>query len=356
MSDLAALADRFQRFARHEAPGSSPLYERLCTDVVADEDVLSLLLEAPPAQRRPNLLLAAVHHVLLSGAAHRLADYYPSLGGSRAADADLVPTFRDFCQQHHGSLVELLQTRATQTNEVARSAMLVAAIQQLEVDLPVGLVDVGAAAGLNLLCDRYQISYGGRRTGPRNPRVIIECDVLGEADPSAGAITIGARVGIDPSPLSAGDPEDRQWLRACVWPEHTERRRVLDAALNVASDDPPEIIEGDAFDLPRALERLPEHVHPCVFHSATLAYLPGQERARFVALLDALGKDRALSWISLEGPFIPPFNQLHLHADDQPPDGAHLLLGLATWQNGERADRLLGRADPHGRWLQWLNM
>jgi hypothetical protein len=234
--------------------------------------------------------------------------------------------------------------------------MLLAALQRLEGDLPLGLVDIGAAAGLNLLCDRYRISYGVRQIGPSHARVTIYCDLRGEAPPRVGTIIrIGARVGIDPSPLSAADPDDRRWLRACVWPEHTERRRLLDAALDVAREDPPEMIEGDAFDLPRVLERLPEDVHACVFHSATLAYLPEEERARFVAMLDVIGRDRPLSWISLEGPFIAPFDRLHALADVQPPEGAHFLLGLATWRDGHREDRLLGRADPHGRWLQWLD-
>src|SRR5919197_5905780 len=37
---------------------------------------VALLLEAPPMQRRANLLFAAVHDLLLAGVAHPLARYY----------------------------------------------------------------------------------------------------------------------------------------------------------------------------------------------------------------------------------------------------------------------------------------
>lgn len=61
------LAERFLRFAEDEAAGSSPLYE-VCSRAAADRpEVLELLAAAEGGQRRPNLLFAAVHDLLLEG-------------------------------------------------------------------------------------------------------------------------------------------------------------------------------------------------------------------------------------------------------------------------------------------------
>ena len=314
-----------------------------------------MLLEAPPAQRRPNLLLAAVHQLLLAGTSHPLADHYPSLGGDKTPDARVVDVFADFCAQHRDAVVELLRTRATRTNEVGRSAMLMAALNQIETRAPIGLVDIGASAGLNLLCDRYRIDVGEHAVGPADARASIACDLVDDVRPARlASVPLAARVGIDPAPLDASDPDDRRWLQACVWPEHHARRRLLDAALSVAAADPPEILRGDAFALPEALDRVPPGMHVCVFHSATLAYVPPDDRAEFSDLLEEIARSRALSWISLEGPFLAPFDRLHGDASTPPPEGPYMLLGHTEWQEGRRYDRLLGRADPHGRWLQWL--
>ena len=355
MSDTAPLAELFIAFAEREARGSSPLYDQLCAGLASRDEVLGLLFEAPPAQRRPNLLLAAVHYLLLAGTSHPLADHYPSLGGDKTPDARVVDVFADFCAQHRDAVVELLRTRATQTNEVGRSAMLMAALNQIETRAPIGLVDIGASAGLNLLCDRYRIAFGEHAVGPADARASIACDLVDDVRPARlASVPLAARVGIDPAPLDASDPDDRRWLQACVWPEHHARRRLLDAALSVAAADPPEILRGDAFALPEALDRVPPGMHVCVFHSATLAYVPPDDRAEFSDLLEEIARSRPLSWISLEGPFLAPFDRLHGDASTPPPEGPYMLLGHTEWQEGRRYDRLLGRADPHGRWLQWL--
>lgn len=357
MPDTTQLAYRFRVFAQREARRSSPLYERLCSDLASNDEAMVLMFEAPAAQRRPNLLLAAVHYLLLEGTSHPLADYYPSVGGDRAPDKATADVFIDFCDRHREAVVELLRSRPTQTNEIARAAMLLAALNHVTASAPLGLVDVGASAGLNLLCDRYRIVFGNQAIGPDDAHVTVACELVGDDPfPKARPIALAERIGLDPSPLDAGDSTDRQWLRACVWPEHCRRRRLLDAALEVAADEPPEVIEGDAFALPQALEHLSEEVHVCVFHSATLAYVAPDDRAAVADMLEGISQTRPLSWISLEGPFIAPFDRLSAQALVAPPDGAHMLLGLTEWHHGRRHDRLLGRADSHGKWLQWIDM
>src|SRR5262249_31006609 len=91
--------------------------------VAASDDVLALLDEAPPRSHQPNVLLAAVHYLLLGGLAHPLAAVYAG-----SSDAEPGPLFVDICLTHRDEILELLATRHTNTNEVGRSAVIAPAL------------------------------------------------------------------------------------------------------------------------------------------------------------------------------------------------------------------------------------
>ncbi|HET7863221.1 MAG TPA: DUF2332 family protein, partial [Burkholderiaceae bacterium] len=116
MTTTSRLAARFRHFADAECP-EEPLYAALCLIVAADEGLLSLLSGASDKQQRPNLWLAAVHEQLLAGAVHPLADYFASVGGTRAPDAALSACVADFCATHETVLRDRMRTQTTQTNE-----------------------------------------------------------------------------------------------------------------------------------------------------------------------------------------------------------------------------------------------
>lgn len=127
--ERSEIARRFVEFGE-SARGYSPLYARLAARVAGDPDLVALVADARPGQRRPTLLFAAVQYLLLGGAEHRLRDHYPSVtgaAGNRAGDEDCDQAwsaFRDFCLSHRDELVEIVSTHNTQTNEVARCAGL----------------------------------------------------------------------------------------------------------------------------------------------------------------------------------------------------------------------------------------
>src|SRR5207249_7655679 len=102
---VADLARRFEWHGKNLYRGvshvnSSPLYEHLALGVAADPDVLSLLTEADRNTQVSNLLLGAVHFLLLSGIKHRLADFYPDLTANPRPPQEAYPTFRAFCLEH----------------------------------------------------------------------------------------------------------------------------------------------------------------------------------------------------------------------------------------------------------------
>jgi hypothetical protein len=159
---LDALQQRFARFAS-ETAGRSPLYERLSVDLARRAEGAALLAEAPPAQRRPNLLYAAVHDLLLAGADDPLGAYYPSVAGTRSPDDDATPSFLAFVADRRDAVLARLRTRATQTNEVGRAAALLPGLAHVGTLMdrrPLALVDLGASAELLLHLDRYAYRLG----------------------------------------------------------------------------------------------------------------------------------------------------------------------------------------------------
>lgn len=59
-ASTAETANLYREWARVEAHGSSPIYERLALAVAEDPAALELLSEVEPAKRQPNLLFGAL--------------------------------------------------------------------------------------------------------------------------------------------------------------------------------------------------------------------------------------------------------------------------------------------------------
>src|SRR5215211_915192 len=207
--EIERVAERFVRFA-DETRGSSPLYAALSPAIAGSSELLKLLLEAPPTQRRATLLFAAVHDLLLAGIDHPLARYYPSIAGAALPpDQGAFAAFRDFCVEHRTSLRETVAVRRTQTNEVRRSIAFLPVVQHLSIAEPIALVEVGASAGLNLLLDQFRYRYGeGLWIGAANSPVAIECESRGVVPLRDEPPCIAFRVGLDSHPLDVCSTTD----------------------------------------------------------------------------------------------------------------------------------------------------
>src|SRR6478752_7336157 len=205
------LADIWRFLADTGCRGYSPLYDRICRYVADTDAVLAVVLEAPPAGHFPNVLLGAVHYLLLGGLDHPLAAVYAG-----TSNADAGPLFVDLCLKHRAEVLQLLASRHTNTNEVGRSAVLGPALTTVAARLgePLGLVDVGCSAGANLLCDHYLLDYGAAgTTGPKDATVHISCNIVGGNPPIALQLPrVAARVGIDRDPIDLSDDDEVRWL------------------------------------------------------------------------------------------------------------------------------------------------
>ncbi len=118
-------ADYWGFFARDALKTGSVLYSRLSAGIGGDEELKTLAACAKPGQPHANLILAAVHFLLLRGADDPLKRFYGTVGGTVSAEGeDPFPAFKAFVRKHLMQIQPLIETRTTNTNEVARSAVL----------------------------------------------------------------------------------------------------------------------------------------------------------------------------------------------------------------------------------------
>jgi hypothetical protein len=345
--DLARL---WEWFAEYQFRGYSPLYERISLSVAGNRELLELVRAAPPAAHLPPALLGAVHYLLLEGFEHPLAEVYAG-----RSDADPAPLFLDLCRARRRDVVALLGTRRIQTNECGRSALIGPGLTWLASVLegPFALVDVGASAGLNLLCDRYRIDYGEHgATGPAGSPVKIDCRVVAGSPPIAEALPpLVARVGIDRSPIDLSNSADARWLLACVWPD-TGRLERTAASIRLAQEHLPELIAGDATQaLPEVLAGLPRGALAVVVTTWAFGYLSLEERRRFVELLDVESYNRPIAWLSAEDA-----GTVEAFASEAGPDddqAALHVLGALTFDSGACRQQLLAHVHQHGACIDW---
>jgi hypothetical protein len=350
-SSTEALAKVWSVYATGVYGTYAPLYSELAGVVAGDEDLLSLVLEAPPHAHDPNMLLAAVHYLVLGGLDHPVArafcdDPPPGPAG---------PAFKDLCLTRRRDLLSIMSTRRIQTNECGRSAVLALGLSEAANRLgePIGLVDAGASAGLNLLLDRYLLDFGRfGHLGPEDSNVRVTCDVRSpRLDLPNRLPAIRARLGLDRSPIDLTDPDGTRWLLACVWPG-TGRLARTAAAIRLAARHPAAVHRGDMVSgLPAALAEVGEGP-VAVVTSWSYSYLPESDRVRLRDILRDEGSRRPIAWVSCEGAgVVEDFQRPGLTAvDTELPS----VLGLVLFDRGSSTAEPLALVAAHGQWIEWV--
>ncbi|RAO01966.1 Aminoacyl-tRNA hydrolase [Micromonospora saelicesensis] len=316
------------------------LLDRLGTD-----DTVTGLLTADdrnPIQSALCLrLFGAVNRIAMAEDADWLGSCYPTFGGTTDVDA-LIPAFFDFLTAHDDA-VRVQMKLGVQTNEVGRAAPLSAAMNVVAAltGRPLRLLEVGASAGLNLLLDRYFVAGGRQAWGPpESPLRLTGHFESGE--PPAGELTVAERRGCDLNPLDVHAPGTAELLRSFVWPEHVDRARRLDAALQVARSAPRlaiDAVDACSWLIDQAEDPVGGRT-TVIYHSIVLPYFDPDERTRFESLIRERGAatdaDRPLAWISLE-PRADDSSVVELHCE--------------LWPQRRRIR--LARTTPHGTHVRW---
>jgi hypothetical protein len=327
--------------ARLCGSGGSPTYEAIITALVATLESDRACAELLRCDERPAessalylRLLAAVHRVALTDLSCPLRRYLPSTGGSIDPER-AVSAFFDVVEEH----AEMLRGEMAgdvQTNDVGRSAALSAAMGFLGG--PLRLLEIGASAGLNLWLDRYRVVVDGHRAwGPIESPVSLT-DHFETGDPPITGWSVVERRGCDLHPLDLAEASARLRLRSFVWPEHVDRRQLLDAAMATAG--PVEIDAEPAGPwLGSQLRSLPGGVTTVVFHSIVVPYLSEVQRTQIEdAILEAgrsADPEHRLAWVSFEP--TQRYEGIWLSCRQFPGD---IWLRLAT-------------STPHGRRIRW---
>jgi hypothetical protein len=249
-----------------------------------------------------------------------------------------------------------ISSRHTQTNEPGRAALLavgLAAAADL-VGEPIGLLDAGCSAGLNLLIDRYRFEYGPMGgLGPTDSPVTITCELRGAAPVRTRLPTIAARLGVDRSPVDLAQTDDAGWLLACVWPD-TGRLARTAAAIELARRHPPKVISGDMVtDLDAALDTFDLSLPIVVVTTSACGYLTVEQRHAFLAVLERRARRRPLAWLSVDAPGVIDLFPVPPTTDRATTTAS--VMGLVTFETGTAVGRALGLCHAHGAWMEWTD-
>ena len=313
----------------------SPLYQHLASEVAADDELVELAAEIEnPAKQ--NLLFAAVQHLLTPQ--DDLAVFYASRTETPAPPEHAYGPFREFVLANRDEILEIGRTRFTQTNEVGRLAAILPALM-VEADRlgePVHLVEVGAAAGLNLCLDRYAYDFGGVRFGTSD--LVLETKTEGVVRLPTRAPHIQRRVGIDLHPVDMDSPDDLRWLESLIWPEQIDRRKRLRAAIRIRRTVQVDMVAADASSaIGAVLDGLPTSGPAIVLHAFTLNQFDEAARQRFEVALGRAASSRSITRIGFE----------YWDKDSAWPQ---VRVGVKN-----KDLRLILEAHPHGEWVRGLS-
>lgn len=148
------------------------------------------------------------------------------------------------------------------------------------------------------------------------------------------------RSGVDLNPLDLKEEADNLRLLSYLWPDQPHRVELTRAAMSVLSTRPD---KGDAVDwLETRLASHPNgHMH-MIQHTVAWQYFPVEKQRYGAAIIEEAGAratpEAPLAWMQME-----------TDGDTTGAIGAALILRL--WPGDITLN--LGRADFHGRWINW---
>ncbi|WP_240481466.1 DUF2332 domain-containing protein [Novosphingobium fuchskuhlense] len=284
----------------------------------------------------PLRLAGGFHHLVLTGADTRVSAVYR---GDVTDQVEVDALIVDLTRRYDGALLPWLDG-PPQTNEAGRSASIMAALLWLSPRLGprFELNELGASAGVNTMMERYRYDLGGTAVGPQGSPMQIRPEWRGPA-PVLAPVEITSIQGCDRAPVNLADPAQALRLKSYVWAEVTERMARIDAAIRLAIEHAPDLVQMDAGDWvdQRLAAPLEAGTTRVFYHSIVWQYLPPETRARITRAITSAGEaGQRLAWIMLE-----TNRETFRHE-----------LTVRHWPGGGEPVRL-GEAHAHGAWVAW---
>jgi hypothetical protein len=353
---LAAFLQQ-QRWCRHSSPFTARLMALTiswleCEDRPEAQDAMAMLsaLEPEPlAAAVPLRWAAALHRLALQG-----LQPWCSLWPSTQAPDTPAPSgeryhacFAQAWREQQPLLQPMLRS-APQTNEVARSAMLLPGLLLLQSTHPrhrLHLLELGSSAGLNLLPDA-PLTLRSEWQGPLLPADVRQrpLDIQQRQGCDLNPLPLSPAVGPQGAAPALAEAHARHLL-SFVWADQTERLARLKAAIgHVRTTAGASLMlhrqPAHAFLSAQLGQAVAAGTLRVVFHSIVWQYLSSAEQQQLRQLMAAAGAqasaERPLAWLRMEPPA---------------PDEA-VELRLTQWPGGQ--EQRLALCHPHGSHLRWL--
>lgn len=291
----------------------------------------------PVGHSLPLRIAGGLHAIVLNGLNSPLANAYPP---NEVDTSALTNAISNALTENEAFLLEWVKN-PPQTNEVRRSAVLIAGAQVAYsyFSRPFILSELGASGGLNLMWDKFALKVHGSRFGPKAAALTLSPEWKGPPPPNA-ALSITQRAGVDLNPLNPKISEDIVRLKAYLWADQPHRMALTQSAASVQDTV---VDQGDAIDwlTHRLSVQIPGHIH-LVQNTIAWQYFPTQAQERGVQLFKEAGAkattDCPLAWLSMEN-------------DGDATGGLGAAITLRMWPGDIVLH--LGRADFHGRWVHW---
>ena len=286
-------------------------------------------------------LAGGIHGLARSGADKKLSHFYQN--PQKSSEASFIPRVLAAIETHDAYLYPWLDM-APQTNEVARASAIFSGLSVVaeEFRLPLALYEMGCSGGLNLQCAQFGYCFNGAAFGDASSKLQLEPSWTGGLPPNI-EFGVVSRQGCDLNPLFATQELDAAKLVSYLWPDQPARITRVEAAINIAKSDPPELEKADASDwVERKL--MPGEGRGMVrvlYDTIAWNYFPALTKKRITSHMNAVGaeatRQNPLAWLTLE-----------FDDEDNGP-----FLKLRTWPgNGE--EQILASADPHVHQLNWI--
>ncbi len=330
---LEQLVWQFAQQARASLLTGSPLYAVLLLHAIDDleaEGVTWCLVRDFVAPGRGNAIalrvMAAVHRRVLTGDAPTLERFFASTGGSDSPH-ESWPEFLAFMEANEEVLVPFVAL-GCQTNEPGRASALMLGLLHVaqRFPLPVDLIEIGCAAGLNLRLDHFRYGGDGQAWGDPASPVDLTGFWVDVGEVPDVAVEIVSRLGVDPYPIDPTTEEGRLAVTSSIWGDQAKRFELLAGAIDIARRVPATLIESDGVDWVEQNLRPTPGRTTVLMQSVMREYLSEEAKQRLEDAVAAAGaqatEDAPLAWVELE-----PVTLIRRHG-----------LRITTWPGGERTE------------------